>query len=125
MFHGSIIFGTHRLVDLVPAFLDALDGLNPNAADRIRAEYADVLDAIDAHTGELDVDVGEDGTFLVEDLIDALNDCAPDGTYFGAHPYDGADFGFWPLDDDEDDYDDRMFLEGLDDDDVDIIMSWG
>lgn len=127
MFYGSIIFGTHRLVDLVPAFMDALDSLNPDAAARIRAEYAEVLDAIDAHTGVLDVDVGEDGTFLVEDLIDALNEYAPDGTYFGAHPGDGADFGFWPIDDDDydDDYDDRAFLDGLDDDDVDIIMSWG
>lgn len=125
MFHGSIIFGTHRLVDLVPVFLDTLESLNSDAAARIRAEYAEVLDAIDAHTGVLDVDVGEDGTFLIEALFDALNDCAPDGYYFGAHPYDGADFGFWQVDDDDDDDDDRMFLEGLDDDDVDIIMSWG
>lgn len=122
MIYGSVISGTHRIVDLVPAFMDVLEQLDSDSAARIRAEHVDVLDAIDAHNGVLDVDVGEDGNFLVEDLIDALNDCAPDGYYFGAHPYDGADFGFWQVDDDDDD---RMFLEGLDDDDVDIIMSWG
>lgn len=124
MLYGTIISGSHRLVDLVPAFLNVLEQLDADSAARIRAEYSDVLDAIDAHTGVLDVEVGEDGSHLVEALFDALDDCAPDGMYFGAHPYDGADFGFWPIDDDDDD-DDRTFLEGLDDDDVETIMAWG
>lgn len=123
MLYGTIISGTHRLVDLVPAFLAELDKLDPDVSASIRAEYSDVLDAIDAHTGVLDVDVGEDGTYLVEALFDALDACAPDGMYFGAHPCDGADFGFWQVDDDDDD--DQAFLEGLDDDDVATIMAWG
>jgi hypothetical protein len=33
--------------------------------------------------------------FLWEKLVDALNTLAPKGCYFGAHPGDGACFGFW------------------------------
>ena len=28
-------------------------------------------------------------------LFDRLDQCSPEGMYFGAHPVDGSDFGFW------------------------------
>lgn len=37
-------------------------------------------------------------SWYVEDLFDELDKVAPEGTYFGAHPGDGALFGFWSLD---------------------------
>jgi hypothetical protein len=41
----------------------------------------------------------EDSDELLTQLFDALNACAPEGHYFGAHSGDGSDFGFWPVDD--------------------------
>lgn len=51
-------------------------------------ELNDVLDA----TKRLAEDRLND--FLYE-LFDTLNDIAPDGCYFGAHPGNGSDMGFW------------------------------
>jgi len=34
----------------------------------------------------------------LEWMTDRLNECAPEGYFFGAHPSDGACFGFWPED---------------------------
>lgn len=40
----------------------------------------------------------EDATILLDSLFDTLDLYAPDGYYFGAHPGDGSDYGFWKND---------------------------
>ena len=35
------------------------------------------------------------GFHSVESLFEALESLAPSGYYFGSHPWDGTDFGFW------------------------------
>lgn len=85
---GSISSGTLRSEDLVPAFaaeIKRLRGALPLALSReVRAFNA----------GKYDTDHGCD-VELVNELCDALQEYAPDYGYFGAHPGDGADFGFW------------------------------
>jgi len=45
----------------------------------------------------------EDRMYILNEYAwDHMNDIAPEGTYFGAHPGDGSDFGFWSYDDDDD-----------------------
>jgi len=55
-----------------------------------------------SNTGTLIEDDIEEYNYVVDELIDMLNMIAPDGTYFGSHPGDYSDFGFWEHEDDDD-----------------------
>lgn len=79
---GSVIHGTTNPEDLIPAFLDTLESINPGKADRLRENYADEIAA-------------NDHEFCWEALLDALQAHTPPYTYFGSHPGDGSDFGVW------------------------------
>ena len=98
---GTVIRATHRPQDLLPAFLECL---------RFTCERPDLATAInfaiptDVKKALLNGDDShpwwgsEECSFILnEDLFDLLNDFAPEGAYFGAHPGDGSDFGFWPV----------------------------
>ncbi len=74
---GTLISGTHRPEDLAPVFLNTIASADLGRAIRLGERY---------EAGDEDV---------LADMFDALDDIAPEGTYFGAHPGDGADFGFW------------------------------
>ena len=92
---GSISHGTMRPHDVLPALLDAL-------AERDGDAYTQCMHIIPAHASE-DGDAAwwlEEALGHIDVLFDALNDCAPAGLYFGAHPGDGSDYGFWMSEDD-------------------------
>lgn len=91
-YEGTVSEGTLDPNELIPKFLAVLDSLDPAEAALIRA------DAEALGRGEAD---GYDELDLLAELEDALNDCAPEGYYFGAHWGDGADFGFWPEENDD------------------------
>ena len=86
---ASLSHGTLRLEDLYERFLDFVDNHNPDA-------YDPEWDNVDVHD--------EFAAFVLwEEIAPAIEEIAPEGTYFGAHEGDGSDFGFWPV---EDEYDD-------------------
>ena len=98
---GTVIRATLRPQDLLPAFLECLRFTceRPDLATAINfAIPTDVTEALlngeDSHPWW---DSEECSFILNEDLFDLLNDFAPEGSYFGAHPGDGSDFGFWPV----------------------------
>jgi hypothetical protein len=99
---GSISHGTMRAEDLIPAFADALRELCGDNADHVK--LCNEADAIDFN---LDVDtLVKDGTLaILEELFDALDEYAPAYGYFGAHEGDGSDYGFWPCDDIDENFD--------------------
>ena len=85
---GTIIQGTMRLQDLIPAYYDFLyaqDKLPFGVYDWEEEEFPD-----DDSWWE-----SMDAWYVFEDLLMAMQDAAPDGYCFGAHPGDGSDFGYW------------------------------
>lgn len=89
---GTVSHGTMRPCDLIPAFLDVLRDIDMDA-------YAQCIHVIPAYVQD-EGDSSEwwnsdDAASFLESLFDSLDACAPDGFYFGAHPGDGSDYGFW------------------------------
>lgn len=98
---ATLIHGTMRNCDLVPVFLEAI---------KDTVEYEQMIQSINGSNWNLCVitapDTSErderwnstDVTMFLEDLFDVLDAYAPEGYFFGAHPGDGSDYGYWPSD---------------------------
>ena len=100
---GSVSSGTMRTEDLIPAFLDELEyhAKRNHRKDHL-AEVKRIREASDAADY---YETDDAGWNLNETLFDALNEYALPYFYFGAHPGDGADYGFWLTDGFEYDFD--------------------
>lgn len=96
----TLIHGTYRPCDLVPAFLEVIKN-TPEYTQIIQTNDSNLQVIFDPSADERDERWESDDInyFLNEDLFDILNDYAPGGYYFGAHPGDSSDFGFWEIDD--------------------------
>ncbi len=103
---GTISSGTLRPEDLIPAFADTLDLRLGELADEQHARGRPLSPELFRALSDLEevksrVDGGyaeaEDADADLEWLEETLSHYAPPGHWFGAHPGDGADFGFWPL----------------------------
>lgn len=89
----SVSHGTMRRQDLIPSFIDIIQDT---------PEYVQLMHAIPCHASENEKAEwwdSEDAIHLLESLFDTLNDYAPEGYYFGAHPGDESDYGFWKITD--------------------------
>ncbi len=86
---GSVISATLREQDLIPAFQGLLDIAG------VEYERPASVDKLLLGQSLTDEEAEEVSFYLNETLFDLLNEIAPAGTYFGSHPGDGSDFGFW------------------------------
>lgn len=93
---GSVSHGTLREEDLVPAFISKLKELDPEMGARIEFFYADALEHL------MQGRQHPDQEFLMTRLFEELEELAPEGYYFGTIEGDGSDFGFWEIEEDED-----------------------
>jgi len=99
---GSVSHGTMRDEDLIPAFMSVLDHCWPVKAKALRASHRNIFRwlAAGAPSYSYKSKAGQNfdlslSDFVNESLFNALDQCAPRGHYFGAHPGDGSDYGFW------------------------------
>lgn len=90
---GSVSTDTLRPEDLISAFASELAYLTRRVSEHPR--YAELVSRAHAL---LETDEPADDALLemIDELCEALECFAPPYCYFGAHPDDGADFGFWP-----------------------------
>jgi len=93
---GTLIHGTLRDEDLLQAFADELARIDIERFDEVIKPDAHLFsEAANLTTEEIVEELGEDVTDVINDLMDALNEYAPYGYYFGSIEGDGSDFGFW------------------------------
>lgn len=108
---GTVINGTLKTSDLLAAFFQELERRDPDLAmkyyitepERVLLEIAlnspyqeDWLETILYFEGKL----GETCNRMLDELICDLNRVAPKGYYFGSHPGNSSDFGYWEIEDD-------------------------
>lgn len=98
---GTVSHATVRNEDLIPAFCYELEY---HAKQNNNQGHLALVEEIRDRMGKPGYYDSDDADYdLNEDLFDALNEYAPEGCYFGSHPGNGSDYGFW----EHEDYDDN------------------
>jgi hypothetical protein len=87
---GMVVNGTLLADRLIPHFYAELNRVAPARGARFDNEMR--AWRIELDEGETDPD---DNEALVQLLVAQLNEVAPTGMYFGAHPDDSSNFGWW------------------------------
>ena len=90
---GSVSHGTLLAEDLIPRFIAVLPDAGPRADYEKAWRSSRTLPEGDQRAESME--------YLVADLIEALDAQAPDGHYFGLLVGNGSDFGFWPVEEEE------------------------
>lgn len=90
-----------REEDLIPNFLDCIAEFDYMRGKSLQAQLEDDLAACESEEDKMETQ----SIFLNETLFDALNEFAPPYFYFGSHPGDGADYGFWLSEESLEDFD--------------------
>lgn len=91
--NSSVSHGTMHHQDLIPVFMNVI---------RDAPEYLQVMNIVPSYVQDDESAEwwdGEDAHWLLIDLMEALERYAPEGYYFGSHPGDGSDYGYWQLTD--------------------------
>ena len=113
---GGLIFseGTLNLTHLLPTAYDVI--VEFNLSDNIKEEIEKIFSNTDSQDNEKNLptfnnqyygyititeDKEEEASYIFEDIFDLFNDIAPEGFYFGNLEGDGACFGWFVVEDEE------------------------
>jgi hypothetical protein len=98
---GSVSHATMRPEDLIPTFVWELENQK-----NISAAHKTLCEEINERMKQEGYFDSEEAYYdLNEDLFNALNEYALPYFYFGSHPGDGCDYGYWLSENFEDDFD--------------------
>lgn len=92
---GPVSSGTMRPEDLIPAFLDELAYQLKHGPSLTREQRKDAYAVLNDRRGAEFWDDADAVDETLERLFEVLDYFAGPGFYFGAHPGDGADYGYW------------------------------
>lgn len=93
---------TLRTDHLICAFYSYLRRIDPERAKKIYAEDGKILDESAITAREIvTANSFEYGVEVLQALTEELEELAPEGYSFGAHPGDGACFGFWKIEEED------------------------
>lgn len=95
---ATVICGTLRNEDLIPAFCEEIRRLQTRTPAIVFEAEDWVSSKPESEPFGAGMTQDEIGAEIVNELIDHLDNMAPEGCYFGAHPGDGSDFGWWHAD---------------------------
>lgn len=90
----SVSWGTMLERDLIEAFLPYVKQYLPDKVGVINEGYT-WLDMLSNDADLTEDDYSNLSWYINEDLWDLMDSLSPDGMYFGAHPGDGSDYGWW------------------------------
>jgi hypothetical protein len=96
---GTVSHATMRTEDLIPSFLWEAKHLRLTKAERKS------ISGIAKSMGASDYYESENADYDLEDLFNILDNHALPYFYFGAHPGDGSDYGWWLTEQFEEDFD--------------------
>lgn len=93
---GSYVdYASLRTQDLLPEFLNILNSINAPEYEQLMSSPFGPIPAYAMEDQDSEWWDSEDASFLMDELIDVLNNYVPEGHYFGAHEGNGSDFGVW------------------------------
>jgi len=101
-----------RPEDLIPALLGTLYTYDPARAEAWSEYWQEIEVAMSMYEGgTAEVFAGldpEQVDYALHELFDELDKISPKGCYFGAHPGDGSDYGWWPAEDYDDEEEEEI-----------------
>jgi hypothetical protein len=90
---GTVISGTLRNQDLIPAFIATMHRIGQGEMAKILTPPLDVYLNDDHKWWD-----SEEASELLHEVMEKLSDAAAEhGYYFGSHEGDGSDYGFWEI----------------------------